>query len=428
MSIVVLQADSANRIIDPTRLESFFKLNKGITPEVWQDLAIDGGILLAICVGVWIISRWIARVLMKSISGKTKTEFDDHLLKYNFFKWIANIIPAVIIEFQEHSLLSKILNEHSLFYKLTDALIVILVTKAIIAFINASRDYLGNKPGLKDKPLYSYAQLSKIFIYFFAGILVFSILSEKSPVYFLSALGAMTAVLLLIFKDTILGFVASIQLSANDMIRIGDWISMPKYGADGDVVEINLTTIKVKNFDNTITTIPTYSFISDSFKNWRGMEESEGRRIKRAINVKIDSIQFCSSEMLESFSTIQLIQEYISVKQKEILEYNRDHAFDDTKLINGRSLTNIGVFRIYLESYLKNNPSINNNMTCMVRQLAPNEKGLPIEIYAFSKEKNWKKFEYIVADLFDHITAATQDFQLEIFQNPTGSDFNNIVK
>ena len=158
------------------------------------------------------------------------------------------------------------------------------------------------------------------------------------------------------------------------------------------------------------------------------MEESEGRRIKRAINVKIDSIQFCSSEMLESFSTIQLIQEYISVKQKEILEYNRDHAFDDTKLINGRSLTNIGVFRIYLESYLKNNPSINNNMTCMVRQLAPNEKGLPIEIYAFSKEKNWKKFEYIVADLFDHITAATQDFQLEIFQNPTGSDFNNIVK
>jgi len=428
MSIVILQADSTMRIIDPTRIENFFKINKGVTPEVWENVAIDGAILLGICVAVWIISRWVAKVLMKSISGKTKTEFDDHLMKYNFFKWIANIIPAIIIEFQEHTLLSKILNDHSLFYKLTDALIVILITRVIISFINASRDYLGNKPGLKDKPLYSYAQLTKIFIYFFAGILVFSILSEKSPIYFLSAMGAMTAVLLLIFKDTILGFVASIQLSANDMVRIGDWVSMPKYGADGDVVEINLTTIKVKNFDNTITTIPTYSFISDSFKNWRGMEESEGRRIKRAVNIKIDSIQFCNSEMLESFSNIQLIQEYISVKQKEISDYNRDNDFDNTKLINGRSLTNVGVFRIYLESYLKHNPIINKNMTCMVRQLAPSEKGLPIEIYAFSKEKNWTRFENIMADLFDHITAATQDFQLEIFQNPTGSDFNNIVK
>ena len=210
------------------------------------------------------------------------------------------------------------------------------------------------------------------------------------------------------------------------MVRINDWISMPKYGADGDVVEINLTTIKVKNFDNTITTIPTYSFISDSFKNWRGMEESDGRRIKRALNIKIDSILFCTEQMLDNFSKIQLIQNYIEIKRKEIAEYNQEQNIDQSKVINGRSLTNIGVFRIYLENYLKTNPNINNNLTCMVRQLEPTDKGLPIQIYAFSKEKNWTKFEGVVADIFDHITAATQEFDLEIFQDPAGADFTAI--
>lgn len=414
-------------LLNSVRIENFFNLKDDITTEVIENVAIDAAILIGICAVVWLVTRWIAKVIMKSISGKTKTEFDDFLVQYNFFKWLANIVPALILEFQERTLFEDILDNNSIVYRLTDALIVVFITKVIIAFVNASREFLSKRPNLKDKPLYSYAQLTKIFIYFFAGILVFSILSEKSPVYFLSAMGAMTAVILLIFKDTILGFVASIQLSANDMVRIGDWISMPKFGADGDVIEINLTTIKVKNFDNTITTIPTYSFISDSFKNWRGMEESGGRRIKRAIHIKVGSIQFCNNDMLHKFSKINLISTYIQDKKHEIEAYNKTEQIDDSMLINGRKMTNIGVFRVYIEMFLSNNSNINNSLTYMVRQLQPTENGLPIEIYAFSKVKEWKGFEQVVADLFDHILAAAPEFELDIFQNPSGSDFNQFI-
>ena len=414
-------------LLNSVRIENFFNLKDDITTEVIENVAIDAAILIGICAVVWLVTRWIAKVIMKSISGKTKTEFDDFLVQYNFFKWLANIVPALILEFQERTLFEDILDNNSIVYRLTDALIVVFITKVIIAFVNASREFLSKRPNLKDKPLYSYAQLTKIFIYFFAGILVFSILSEKSPVYFLSAMGAMTAVILLIFKDTILGFVASIQLSANDMVRIGDWISMPKFGADGDVIEINLTTIKVKNFDNTITTIPTYSFISDSFKNWRGMEESGGRRIKRAIHIKVGSIQFCNNDMLHKFSKINLISTYIQDKKHEIEAYNKTEQVDDYMLINGRKMTNIGVFRVYIEMFLANNSNINNSLTYMVRQLQPTENGLPIEIYAFSKVKEWKGFEQVVADLFDHILAAAPEFELDIFQNPSGSDFNQFI-
>jgi len=231
----------------------------------------------------------------------------------------------------------------------------------------------------------------------------------------------------LIFKDTILGFIGSIQLAANDMVRIGDWISMSKYGADGTVIEINLATIKVRNFDLTITTIPTYSMISDSFKNWRGMEESAGRRIKRALNLKIGSVKFCSLELIENLKEVELVRTYILEKQEEIRIYNEKHNLKNDKKINGRSLTNVGVFRIYVEQYLKQNENINTDLTCMVRQLPPNEKGLPIEIYAFSKNKQWVIYESIIADIFDHLLAVVPTFELEVFQNPTGSDFNKTI-
>ena len=233
----------------------------------------------------------------------------------------------------------------------------------------------------------------------------------------------MAAILLLVFKDSILGFVASIQLSGNDMVRVGDWVTVSNYGADGDVIEINLTTIKVQNFDKTITTIPTYAFISDAFTNWRGMEDSAGRRIKRALNIKIDSIKFCSPEMLERFKKYHLITNFIEEKQNIISEFNKKHDVDKSELINGRHLTNVGLFRIYVEEYLKYNPNINSEMTCMVRQLKPNEYGLPIEIYAFSKNKEWTKYEAIMADIFDHLFAATSNFELEIFERPSGKDF-----
>ena len=236
-----------------------------------------------------------------------------------------------------------------------------------------------------------------------------------------------TAVLLLIFKDAILGFVAGIQLSANNMIHIGDWIDMPKYGADGDVIDITLTTVKVQNWDKTISTIPAYSLISDSFKNWRGMSESGGRRIKRSINIDMNTICFCDEQMIEKYRHIQYIADYIDAKKREIDEHNIAANVDDSELVNGRRMTNIGTFRAYVIAYLKNHPKINRDMTFLVRQLQPNENGLPIEIYVFSSDKVWANYEAIQADIFDHILAAVPNFGLRVFQNPTGSDFNRLL-
>ena len=238
-------------------------------------------------------------------------------------------------------------------------------------------------------------------------------------------MGALSAVILLIFKDTILGFVASIQLSANDLIRIGDWITMEKYGADGDVIEINLNSVKVQNFDKTITTIPTYKLISDSFKNWRGMSDSNVRRIKRALLIKGSSIKFLSENDLNELKKIKLIEGYIIKKEKEISEYNLNLKIDDSSLVNGRSLTNLGLFRIYIEEFLDNNPSINSEMTLMCRQLTPTSQGVPLEIYAFSKDQDWKKYEDIMSDIFDHLLASLKTFHLELFELP--SSLNNKV-
>jgi miniconductance mechanosensitive channel len=310
--------------------------------------------------------------------------------------------------------------------RLVNAYISIVLIMVIINFLNTLKYYSENTKLFKDNPLDSYFQLVKIAIYIIGGIIILSFLLNKSPLYFFSALGAMTVVLLLIFKDTIMGFVASIQLSANDMIRIGDWVSMPKYGADGDVIEMNLTTIKIQNWDKTITTIPTYAFISESFKNWRGMSESGGRRIKRSLNIKISSIKFCTPEMLERYKKFQLIKDYIEEKSNKIEEYNKENKIDKSYLINGRHLTNIGIFRVYAEAYVKINPDINLNMTCMVRQLLPTEKGLPIEIYTFSNSQEWVTYEGIMSDMFDHLIAAVSEFELEVFQNPTGTDFRKL--
>ncbi len=365
-----------------------------------------------------IVLNWVHR-----FADKSKTEWDDLLVKEHFFKKLSGILPIAIVIYT----LSSILENYKAFIpflnSLLEAILAIAFARLIISFINALHNYLETKERYKDKPLQSYAQLTKIIVYLFFGITIFSLLTGKTPMFFITAMGAMSAILLLIFKDTILGFIGSIQLAANDMVRIGDWISMNKYGADGTVIEINLATIKVRNFDLTITTIPTYSMISDSFKNWRGMEESPGRRIKRALNLKISSVKFCSEQLIKELEEIELIKNYLHEKQEEIRLYNQKHKQVNGKHINGRSLTNIGVFRIYVEHYLKQNNNINTDLTCMVRQLPPNEKGLPIEIYAFSKNKQWVIYESIIADIFDHLLAIVPSFELEVFQNPTGSDF-----
>ena len=274
-----------------------------------------------------------------------------------------------------------------------------------------------------------FIQVLKIGLFFISGILVLSLLLDKSPLYFLSGLGALTAILLLIFKDVLLGFVAGIQLIANRMVAPGDWIEVPQYGADGDVTDITLTTVKVQNWDKTITTIPTYALISESFKNWRSMPQSGGRRIKRALLLDQNSIRFCDQTMLGRFSKMQLLKDYIEDRKKQIDEHNQNNQIDEKDRVSGRSMTNIGVFRVYVENYLKNHPMINQKMTFLVRQLPPSDKGLPIEIYVFCKDTDWGRYESIQADIFDHILAVVAEFELRLFQNPTGSDFAaNYVK
>jgi miniconductance mechanosensitive channel len=279
-----------------------------------------------------------------------------------------------------------------------------------------------------DIPLKGFAQVLKIILYGTGLILVISVLLDRSPIYLLSGLGALTAVLMLVFKDPILGFAGGIQLISNRMLKNGDWIEMPRYGADGDVMDITLTTVKVCNFDNTITTIPTYALINDSFKNWRGMQESQGRRIKRALHIDVNSIKFCTSEMLERYAGFHHISEYIAQKKLELVQHNAvlgDHVHHAA---NTRRLTNIGTFRAYAAAFLQSHPMINTDLTCMVRQLAPTQNGLPLEIYAFCKDKVWSNYEAVQADIFDHLLAIVPAFDLKIYQYPSGSEIRQFVR
>lgn len=386
--------------------------------------------LLLVAIACYVL-YWITKTIVLNkvhqIAEKTKTIWDDLLVQERFFKKLSGLLPITIVLYSVKSILEFYQDYIPFTYSIVEVLLAVAILRLVISFLNAFYKFLETKERYKDKPIQSYIQLTKILIYIFFGIVIFSLITGKTPMFFLTAMGAMSAILLLIFKDTILGFIGSIQLAANDMVRIGDWISMPKYGADGTVIEINLATIKVRNFDLTITTIPTYSMISDSFKNWRGMEESAGRRIKRALNIKISSINFCNEELILDLKNIALIKPYIEEKQIEINKYNKANNIDNSLKPNGRSLTNIGIFRKYVELYLKNNESLNIDLTCMVRQLPPTEKGVPIEIYAFSKNKEWVIYEAIVADIFDHLLAIVPAFELEVFQNPTGSDFYKVA-
>ncbi len=372
-----------------------------------------------------IVKKILVRFIVSMVK-KTKTDWDDALVENKVLTNLAHIAPAIVIYIATPIVFHDFNYLEPYVLRLVNAYISIMLIIVLIKFLDTLKDYFESTKIFKDNPLDSYFQLIKIGVYFTGGIILLSILFNKSPLYFFSALGAMTVVLLLVFKDTILGFVASIQLATNDMVRLGDWVSMPNYGADGDVIEMKLTTIKIQNWDKTVTTIPTYAFISESFKNWRGMSESGGRRIKRSLNIKISSIKFCSPEMLGQFDKFQLIKDYIKEQGNTIEAYNKENEIDKSSLINGRHLTNIGVFRVYAEAYIKNNPEINLDMTCMVRQLDPTENGLPIEIYTFSSRKEWEIYESIMSDIFDHLIAAVPEFELEVFQNPTGTDFRKL--
>ncbi len=401
----------------------------GLDPDTIKWLNPTFGIIVIIILALIadVIARKVLLQFLKRLAKKTKTNWDDVLLEKKVFNRLAHIIPALVIYYSIDFVLVDYLQILDFIKNTVHIYLVLMVLMAIDAFINSLHQIYTQLPLSKDRPISGYVQVIKIIVYFVAVILVLSILLGKEPTVLLTGLGAMAAVLMLVFKDTILGFVASIQLSANDMVRIGDWITMPSHKTDGDVIEITLNTVKVQNFDKTISTIPTYALVSDSFVNWRGMEESGGRRIKRYIQIDMRSVKFCTTEMISKFRKIQYLNKYIEGKENELNEYNQKNNIDDSVRVNGRRMTNLGTFRKYLEEYLRHHPKIHDDMTFLVRQLQPNEKGIPLEIYVFSNDQAWANYEGIQADIFDHILAVIPEFELSVYQNPSGEDFRSII-
>lgn len=376
-------------------------------------------ILLLILVITDLVIRKFILNLFAQFAKTTKTNFDNYLVDNKVPRNIAHIIPLIIalnyvsvvfVDFQRIEIfLEKSLQVFS----------ILLTIWVIRSFVHTVRDYLNSKDRFKDKPINSYAQVMLIIVWAIGLLSAFAIITGIPFIQFITTLGAASAIIILVFKDTIMGFVASLQVSINDMVHNGDWITFEKFGADGDVIEINLATVKVQNFDKTITTIPTYALISDSFKNWRGMEESGGRRIKRAVIIKQSSVKHLSHEKVDELKKVELISDYLTNRQANIDEYNANEGIDKELLINGRNLTNLGVFRKFVETYIEQHSAINKDMMIMTRQLPPSSQGIPIEIYAFSKDKRWQNYEYIMADIFDHIIASVSYFDLEIFELPT---------
>ncbi len=399
--------------------------------DLWVDrltFGVDIALVLVLSLIVDFIARKIILRLVTRYVKRSKNNYDDILLEKRVFRSLSHLLPAIVVYYALPDLFEK-----------SDLLVEILrklvVTYVIINVINVSHkflkalEYIGlNSKRFEGKPVSSYVQVALIIIYISGGVFIISNLLDKSATTILTTFGAATAVILLIFRDAILGLVASIQIAGNDMVRIGDWVSMPKYGADGDVIEINLTTVKVRNWDKTISTVPTYAFISDSFVNWRGMTNMGVRRIKRSINIDIHSVKFVDEEMLNRFQKYQRVAEYVSKRQAEIEAANRSKNVDKSVLINGRHMTNIGVFRRYIENYLSEHPKIASNEVLMVRQLQPGETGIPLEIYCFSNDIAWINYESIQSDIMDHLLAAVEHFDLKVFQNPSGGDFSRILK
>lgn len=390
---------------------------------------IVGVILLFI---VSFIAFLIARKLLVSIihklTKKTKNNWDDIMAEKKVFSRLAFFLPAWII----YTGIPMVLKEYEVIVNIVQSgvgiytwLLIALMVSSILVSINAIYETYDVS---KHKPIKGYVLFIRIIFWTIAAICIVAILLGKDPNAIFVGLGAFAAILLLIFKDTILGLVGSVQLSSNDMLRIGDWISMPSHNADGTVTDISLTTVKVQNWDKTISTIPTYSLISESFQNWRGMEESGGRRIKRSISIDVNSVKFCTPEMLDKFRKVHLLKDYIANTESIITDYNAKYDIDNGVLINGRRQTNLGVFRTYLEKYLKSLSNISEDMTFLVRQLQPTDKGIPLEIYVFSKIQSWAEYEAIQSDIFDHVLAVVPEFGLNIYQAPTGTDFRELKR
>ena len=411
-------------------IKSFYKSSEGVflkesfendTPWITMILVLCSAVVFVI---LWYISRTIMRVGVQFLASKSKTKLDDYLVSKKVFSSLAHIVPLAAL----YSLLSLAFFAYPVLFnvisKLIDIIIILVIWTTVNRAVSAINMFISELDKFRDKPIDSYFQIFKIILGVIFFLLILSEITGQSPASFLAYFGAFSAVILLVFKDTILGFVGSIQLSANDMIRKGDWITMERYGADGNIEEINLTTVKVRNFDRTITTIPTYSFISDSFNNWRGMEESDGRRIKRSMFIETDSITIASEDLIKALEKSTILGSFLLKETENIKSYNAQHALDAQP--NKRKFTNIGLFRRYIEFYLRNHPGVNPEMTLMVRQLQPTDKGLPLEVYCFSHSKIWEEYEILIADLFDHFYSVVQEFELYTFESPSGNDIQKL--
>jgi len=400
----------------------------GLTPE--EANSLDQWVIFGLIIGTALLIDYTCRLILlkvvKKIVTKTKATWDDIVFDEKVMTKLCHIVAPVLIYFFFPIAFPKSSELYTLILKTTEIYIIAVTMRFIVTFCTAIYIVYNENEKYHDRPLKGLLQTAQVIVFFIGGILIISVLFDKSPASLLAGLGASAAILILVFKDSIMGFISGIQLSANNMLRPGDWITMPKYNADGIVLEVTLNTVKVRNWDNTITTLPPYALVSDSFQNWRGMHESGGRRVKRSINIDMNSVRFCTLEVLEKFRKISLIKEYIEETEEELKAYNQERGVDDSVLVNGRRQTNLGVFRAYLERYLRNLSSVNQDMTLMVRHLQPTEKGIPLELYFFTYSKESAVYEQIQADVMDHVLAVVSEFDLAVFQSPTGADFRSI--
>ncbi|HLW42675.1 MAG TPA: mechanosensitive ion channel domain-containing protein [Flavobacterium sp.] len=384
-------------------------------------------VLFAVLFGMdYILRRMVVFMVIKAVR-RSKTKIDDYMIRNRVLKNVSHLIPLWIAYQAFPVIFTGFPQWTSAMQKFTGVLIIITFIALFRSLAGTFKDFLLDKKSFADKPLDSYFQVVSIILYIIGSVLIVTHLFGISPLTILGSFGAASAILLLVFKDTILGLVASIQVSANDSVRVGDWIEMPKYGVDGDVLQINLNNVRVQNWDKTIVTIPTHTLMSDSFKNYRGMQMSGGRRIKRSINIKLGSIRFLETDEIEELKRIKLLKNYIVERQQQIAEYNRTHIDDPTMLVNGRRMTNIGLFREYVRLYLLNVADTNKRLSMMVRHLQPTEHGLPLEIYAFANTVKWVDYEGIMADIFDHVLSVVPYFHLELFELPNSKDFQELL-
>ncbi|MBE6287315.1 MAG: mechanosensitive ion channel [Mediterranea massiliensis] len=394
----------------------------------WLDQYIAFALIL-ILAGV---SRWLCRMLLlKGVTRLVKNSratWDDILFSEEVLRRFSNLVAPFVLTNFIPLVFAKLASGLLVFIvHLCDIYLLITLLKLLNALMKALYAVYSQKEHLRNRPLKGLLQTGQVVLWFVGVILVIAILFNKQPLSLLAGLSASAAILMLVFKDSIMGVVSGVQLSANDMLKVGDWITMPKCGADGTVIEVTLNTVKVQNWDNTIVTIPPYLLVSDSFQNWRGMSESGGRRIKRSINIDMTSVSFCTPEMLEKYRKIQLLKDYIEQTEQVLTEYNAQNKIDNSVLVNGRRQTNLGVFRAYLTAYLKNMPRVNQGMTLMVRQLQPTDKGIPMELYFFSANTDWGATEDLQSDVFDHLLAIIPEFGLRVFQSPTGADLQDLA-